>query len=210
MSLGNFYNMLAAAWMPLAILAADYQMRRGGWPGAGLFSGALTMQFFAGEPLTSMATVALALGWVLGFYADWRGPIQSMVNRVLAGRFLLVLLLTVGLAAVQLLPALWHLGKTDRPSLSFEVSFFWSLHPLKLLDVLLPRFWGDALSHWHLPWLYLDGREPLLLSLFIGILPIGLALVAVLVGRGHKGVPPPGVQRNAGVGCLTLIGQSQP
>ena len=187
MSLGNFYNMLAAAaWMPLAILAADYQMRRGGWLGAGLFSGALTMQLFAGEPLTSMATVALALGWVMGFYADWRGPIQSMVNRVLAGRFLLVLLLTVGLAAVQLLPALWHLGKTDRPSLSFEAGFFWSLHPLKLLDVLLPRFWGDALSHWHLPWLYLDGREPLLLSLFIGILPIGLALVAVLVGRDHS------------------------
>ena len=186
MSLGNFYNMLAAAaWMPLAILAADYQMRRGGWLGAGLFSGVLTMQFFAGEPLTSIATVALALGWVMGFYADWRGPIQSMVNRVLAGRFLLVLLLTVGLAAVQLLPALWHLGKTDRPSLGFEAGFFWSLHPLKLLDILLPRFWGDALSHWHLPWLYLDGREPLLLSLFIGILPIGLALVAVLVGRDH-------------------------
>ena len=186
MSLGNFYNMLpAAAWMPLVILAADYQMRRGGWLGAAVFSGALTMQFLAGEPLTGMATVGLALGWALAFYADWRGPIQSAVNRVLAGRFLLGLLLTTGLSAVQLLPVLVHLGKTQRSSLRFEAGFYWSLHPLKLLDVLLPRFWGDALSHWHLPWLYLDGREPLLLSLFIGIIPLGLALVAVVVRRDH-------------------------
>ncbi len=186
MSLGNFYNMLAAAaWMPLVILASDYQMRRGGWAGAAVFSGALTMQFFAGEPLTGIASVALALGWVLGFYADWRGPIQSAANRVLAGRFLLALLLTAGLSAVQLLPVLWHVGKTGRTSLSFETGLFWSLHPLKLLDMLLPRFWGDALSHWHLPWLYLDGREPFLLSLFIGIIPVGLALVAVLVCRDH-------------------------
>ena len=186
MSLGNFYNMLAAAaWMPLVILAADYQMRRGGWTGAAVFSGALTMQFFAGEPLTGMASVSLALGWVLAFYANWRGPLQATANRVLAGRFLLALLLTVGLAAVQLLPVLWRLGETGRAPLHFGAGFYWSLHPLKLLELLLPRFWGDVLSHWHLPWLYLDGREPFLLSLFIGVIPVGLALVAVLV-RGDR------------------------
>jgi len=62
-SLGAFYNLLpAVAWMPLAVLAADYQMRRGGWKGTGALAGALTLQVFAGEPLTSLATAAMALG----------------------------------------------------------------------------------------------------------------------------------------------------
>ena len=184
MSLGNFYNLPpATAWMPLAVLAADYQMRRGGWRGAGLVATCLALQVFAGSPLISLITIALVFGWAVAFYGDFPAPIWAGANRRLFGRFLWGLMLAGALAAVQLLPILWYLRQTERAgSLAPQVSLFWSLHPLKFVEMLSPQFWGDPFFDVGLPWLFLEGWElDLLLSVFIGIVPLALALVAVLV-----------------------------
>ena len=190
MSLGNFYNLLpATAWMPLAILAADYQMRRGGWRGAGLFAASLAFQLFAGGPLISLATVGLALGWAIAFYADFRAPFWTGANRRLFGRFLLGLVLAGVLAAVQLLPALWHLPHTQRAGhFAYQHGLFWSLHPLKFVEMLSPHFLGDPFFDVGLPWLYLEGRALYLFpSVFIGIVPLALAMVAILVRTATGG-----------------------
>lgn len=182
MSLGNFYNMLpAVAWMPLAVLAADYQMQRGGWRGGGLLAASLALQFFAGEPLTSIATTAIVLGWMVAFYGDLRAPLWTAANRLVFRRFVFAVVLALGLSAIQLFPALRHAPLTGRAAdLTYERSFFWSLHPLKFLEILCPEFWGNPLWDSGQPWLYMDGREPYLLSVFIGLVVLTLALVAVL------------------------------
>ncbi len=183
MSLGNFYNMLpAVAWMPMVVLAADYQMRHGGWRGAGLFAASLALQLFAGEPLTSLATAALALGWCITFHGEGRSCFWNAANRAVLARFAGGVALAIGLAAIQVFPALRHAPLTGRTTyLTFERSFFWSLHPLKLAEMLCPELWGNPISDADLPWLYLEGREPyLLLSVFLGLAPLALALVAVL------------------------------
>jgi hypothetical protein len=197
-SLGAFYNLLpAVAWMPLAVLAADYQMRRGGWKGAGALAGALTLQVFAGEPLTSLATAALALAWALAFHGDARAAAWAGMNRRVLGRFLLALLLAAGLSAIQVVPALWHMPDTVRGSFGFDQTLFWSLHPLKCLELVLPDFLGNPLYD-ATPWIYLEGREVyFLLSVFIGIVPLALAVMGIsdfgfriadftLRGRGSK------------------------
>jgi len=188
-SLGAFYNLLpAVAWMPLAVLAADYQMRRGGWKGAGALAGALTLQVFAGEPLTSLATAALALGWALAFHGDARAAAWAGMNRRVLGRFLLALLLAAGFSAIQVVPALWHMPDTVRGSFGFDQTLFWSLHPLKGLELVLPDFLGNPLYD-STPWIYLEGREVyFLLSLFIGIVPLALALLGIAdcVRRGGR------------------------
>jgi hypothetical protein len=188
-SLGAFYNLLpAAAWMPLAVLAADYQARRGGWKGAGALAGALTLQVFAGEPLTSLATAALALGWVLAFHGEARAGPWAGANRRVLARFLLALLLAAGLSAIQVVPALWHMPDTARGSFGFDQTLFWSLHPLKCLELALPDFLGNPLSD-STPWMYLEGREVyFLLSLFIGIVPLALAVMGIsdCVRRGGR------------------------
>ncbi len=185
MSLGNFYTLPpAAAWMPLAVLAADFQMRRGGWKGAGLFAASLTLQLFAGEPLTSIATVGLALGWSIALYGDLGARFWAGANRLVFSRFLFGLALAGGLAAVQLFPALWHLRHTERAAhLTYQHSFFWSLHPLRFVEMLIPEFWGNYLAEAGLLWLHLEEREPYLLSVFVGIVPLALALVAALAYR---------------------------
>ena len=190
MSLGNFYNLLpATAWMPLAVLAADYQMRRGGWRGAGLVATCLALQVFAGSPLTSLVTIALVLGWAVAFYGDFPAPFWAGANRRLFGRFLWGLMLAGGLAAVQLVPTLWHLRHTQRAGhFVYQHGLFWSLHPLKFVEMLSPQFWGDPFFDAGLPWLYLEGRELYLFpSVFIGIVPLALAMVAVLVRTATGG-----------------------
>ncbi len=187
MSLGNFYNVLpATAWMPLAVLAADYQMRRGGWRGAGLVATCLALQVFAGSPLISLVTIALVLGWAIAFYGDFAASFWAAANRRLFGRFLWGLMLAGGLAAVQVVPTLWHLRHTQRAGhFTYQHSLFWSLHPLKFVEMLSPQFWGDPFLDEGLPWLYLEGRELYLFpSVFIGLVPLALAMVAVLVRRG--------------------------
>ena len=190
MSLGNFYNVLpATAWMPLAVLAADYQMRRGGWRGAGLVATCLALQVFAGSPLTSLVTIALVLGWAIAFYGDFAAPFWAGANRRLFGRFLWGLMLAGGLAAVQVLPTLWHLRHTQRAGhFTYPHGLFWSLHPLKFVEMLSAQFWGDPFFDARLPWLYLEGHELYLFpSVFIGIVPLALAMVAVLVRTATGG-----------------------
>ena len=175
-SLCSFYNFLpAVAWMPAALLAADSYTRQGGWRRAATFAGAMTMQFFAGEPLTSLATAVLALAWMMAF-----APPGPLARRAALGRFALGGLLALGLSAAQLLPAAAHIRYTERAAgLDYQHALFWSLHPLKLLELLLPDFWSSPITTAKVPWVYMDGVEALLLSLFIGVVPVGLALAGV-------------------------------
>ena len=179
MSLGNFANFLpAAAWMPFAILATDRLMRRGGIGAAALCGGCLATQLFAGEPLTSIATVLLALGWSLAIHGDRRNPF-GRTNRIVLGRLLGSVVLAAGFAAVQVLPAFWHARHTERAQFTYDSTFVWSLHPLRLLEVLIPGLWGNPVMPPPQPWGGLEGREPFLLTVGLGIAPIALALLAI-------------------------------
>ena len=181
MSLGNFANFLpAAAWMPFAILATDRLMRRGGVGAAALCGACFAAQIFAGEPLTSIATVLLALGWSLTFHGDRRAGPLARANRVVVGRLLGSLVLAAGFSAVQVLPALWHARHTERAQFSYESTFVWSLHPLRLLEVLIPGLWGNPVTPPPQPWGGLEGRDPFLLSVALGIAPLAFALLAIL------------------------------
>ncbi len=185
MSLGNFSNVLAAtAWIPLVMLAADRQAERGGWRATAVLSASLAIQLFAGEPLISILTTGLALGWVIFLHGDLRLRFWTGSNRRLAGHFFLALVFAGGLAALQLLPALAHLPVAERTTkLEFSEAFTWSLHPLKLLEMLLPGFFGNAFFSWRLPWIYMEGAPSFLLSVFVGIVPLALAFLAALTRR---------------------------
>jgi len=180
MSLGNFANFLpAAAWMPFAILATDRLMRRGGVGAAALCGGCFAVQIFAGEPLTSITTAFLALGWSLTFHGDRRGGLFGRANRLVLGRLLGSLALAAGFAAVQVLPAFSHARHTERAQFTYDSSFVWSLHPMRLLEVLIPGLWGNPVTPPPQPWGGLEGREPFLLAVGLGIAPLAFALLAI-------------------------------
>lgn len=188
MSLGNFYNVLpAAAWMAPAVLACDYLMRHGGWRGATLFAATMTFQLFAGEPFTSIATTGLTLAWAITFYGDLHAAPWAGANRRLFLRYAGAFAILAGFSAVQVFPALYHMRFTERAAqLTYLHTFFWSMNPLKFIEMVLPEFWGTPISDEGVPWLYLEGSEPFfLLSMFIGIVPLALALAAVSARRSR-------------------------
>ncbi|MBZ5513337.1 MAG: YfhO family protein, partial [Acidobacteriia bacterium] len=179
LSLGNFYNhVAAAAWIPWALLATDRALgSRSGRPWAALTL-ILALQFLAGEPFTLIATFGLALAYA--FYRH--GSLQrlfSTENRRIVTAFALVGVLMVALSAMQLLPAIDLLANSRRGTqgLPFKETAFWSFHPLSLLEVVMPDFYGrglEAASPW--TWALSGVHGPYFPSVFIGFVPLFLAL----------------------------------
>ena len=196
-SLGSLQNLLAsAAWIPLAVWAALCSTRRGG-PAA--IAGAAVLAavvLVGGEPV--LIGTAVGLGAILVCFDPRAGGAGCGVRLArLAGIWM-----GAGVAAAaQILPAAELLRHAERgQGLSLAEAQKWSLHPLRLPELLAPgwigdptaigsdRFWGGALFPTGLPFLlgiYVGG--PLLLLALAGIgsrgrgrLPLALGIAALL------------------------------
>ncbi len=190
LSLGNFYNHIAAAaWIPWALLLADRALETRSWRPWILLTMVFTLQFLAAEPFTLMVTFGLALA--LAFYK--KGSFRSLLGpanrRILLG-FVLVGGLMLALSAMQLLPSLDLLQHSRRGNegLPFNETTSWSFHPLALLEVVIPDFFGRPLEAPSLWTLVLNCRNtPYLLSAFLGFIPLFFALAGWSLGRDrHK------------------------
>jgi hypothetical protein len=211
LSLGNFYNHAAcAAWMPWALLATDRAVRRVGASGArpeaerrsalhALTGGAavrpwilltlvFSLQFLAAEPFTFIATFSLCLAYALYLRGTRRALMSRSNLRILAG-FVLVGCFMLALSAFQFLPSLELLRNSRRGAqglLSRETSN-WSLHPLLLMEMLVPGFYGPALTSptsWNA--IADDGSAPYFISVFLGFVPLFFALAGWAFGRDRR------------------------
>ena len=191
LSLGNFYNhVAAAAWIPWALLATDRAVgSRSGRSWAALTL-VFALQFLAGEPFTLIATFGLSVAYA--FYQ--RGSLQRLFageNRRIATAFALVGILMATLAAIQLLPAtdLLESSRRGTQGLPFMETAFWSFHPLSLFEVVMPDFYGRALeapSPW--TWALSGVHGPYFPSIFIGFVPLFLALAGWAFARDRRSV----------------------
>jgi len=212
LSLGNLYNQAAAAsWIPWALLATDCAVRRRSrraWIPLGVV---FALQFLGAEPLTLYATVALSLSYALlhawshrrPASASWAAsnerPLRCTVRVLLA--FGAVGLIMLALSAVQLLPSLDVLYRARRgvSGLPYGEVVYWSLHPLSLLELVLPGLFGSAFDPSPL-WTYvLAGRnQPYYVSIFVGFVPLLLAWLGWSEGRGRR-------RMFAGFGAILLL-----
>ncbi len=136
LSLLDAYTLFCSmAWFPWVLAFGDAALRRPagpGWRRPALLAGlALTMQLLNGEPSTvvvsGLALLALAAG---AGRAAWRVLVPPLV--------------AAALAAVQLLPAAGRLAGTVRSrGLAPQEATFWSSPPERLVELVLPRFFGD-------------------------------------------------------------------
>ncbi|HUI40705.1 MAG TPA: YfhO family protein [Terriglobia bacterium] len=180
LSLGNLYNQVAAAaWIPWALLATDYAVRgrsRRPWI---LLAVVFAVQFLGAEAFTLLATAAIALAFALSQIAGTGSARARRVVRVVLA-FAAVGALMLALSAVGLMPALevLHRARRGTTGLPFGETVYWSLHPLSLLDSVLPGFFGGVLDSPSL-WTYvLAGRnQPYYVSVFVGFVPLFLACV---------------------------------
>lgn len=192
LSLGDFYNQAAcAAWIPWALLATDYAIRaprgrsRRPWI---LLAGVFTLQFLAAEPLTLLATFGLSFAYALAIGGNLRRPWSAANGRIVAA-FVLVGALMLGLGAVELFPSLdlLHHSRRGVSGLPFNEVAYWSLHPLTLLDMVVPEFFGSVFDAPTL-WTSVLGNhnQPYYPSLFVGFIPLFFALLGWALGKNPR------------------------
>ena len=189
LSLGNLYNHAAcAAWMPWALLATDRAVQGRTVRPWILLTLVFSLQFLAAEPFTLLATFGLCLAYAL-YLRGTRRPFASAANfRVLTG-FALVGCLMVALCAVQFLPSAELLSQSRRGAqgLRYSQTSKWAVHPLLLMEMLVPDFYGPALispTKWNA--MVEDGDSPYFLSVFIGFVPFFFALAGWALGRDRR------------------------
>jgi hypothetical protein len=199
-SLASLHNVLAAfAWVPLGVWA----LLRGTATGSGRFLAlagvCCAVVLMAAEPASLLAFLILA-GTLL-LTGDGRGG-RTPPRRALA---VLGFVLIAGglLACVQILPAQALLPLTPRgPGFPPEEGLKWSLQPVRLLEMVLPRLFGDPTrlspGAWWGRFLF-EGGYPLLLSVYVGLAPLLLA-GAALAERGA------GEVRRRALGVAALCG----
>ncbi|MFN8534313.1 MAG: YfhO family protein [Dehalococcoidia bacterium] len=186
---GHPNQLAASAWIPIVFVLFEQACRRRSFPlvvAAGL---ALAAQFLAGHTQETYLTLValgmfcafqLLLGTKRALVMGLPSPAGWRAHLLLAGRMLsrwaaeisfvtlafgVMLTVGVGLAAAQLVPTLELSGESIRAGgLSFKEVTSFSLRPWELLRALMPGYLENPFSE------YLA---------YVGILPLGLALVAL-------------------------------
>jgi hypothetical protein len=126
----NVLYLMAAATLPWAFWAVDRFVAAPTPSAAGLSALVLALILFAGDPQAFSVCCALVLVWMFARHPG--APVRTAARNVA-----IVMLLTAGLAAIQLLPALHTLSQGGMAHQSPAVVLRWSVHPLRLLEMLV-------------------------------------------------------------------------
>jgi hypothetical protein len=147
-----------------------------------------SLQFLAAEPFTLIATFSLCLAYAL-YLRGTRRPLASAANlRIFLG-FVLAGCLMIALCAAQFLPSADLLSHSRRGAhgLRYGETSTWSFHPLLLMEMLVPDFYGPALTSptkWNT--LLEDFNSPYFISLFAGFVPLFFALAGWALARDRR------------------------
>ena len=178
LSLGNAWNHLAAAaWIPWVLLAADTALASGGTRRVLVWGVAWAFQIVAGSPDVVVMTAVLvaACGARLWDWQRWVGP----ANRRAASTGLAAGAVALALSAGQWLPSLELAARSDRWNLAIPERTYWSIHPVGLLQTIVPVFWYEIPLNAHWRAALFEAREPFLFSVYLGIPMLALAALAL-------------------------------
>jgi hypothetical protein len=147
-----------------------------------------SMQFLAAEPFTLIATFGLCLAYALYIRGTSR-PLASATNLRSVTGFVLAGCLMIALCAAQFLPSTELLSHSRRGAqgLRYSETSNWSFHPLLLMEMLVPDFYGPALTSptkWNA--LAEDGNSPYFVSVFTGFVPLFFALAGWALSEDRR------------------------
>jgi len=190
---GNLNMIAVAAWLPLVFLLFHHSL--GGFsqnqtifctPNYGL--AAASGVILAIATLAGHIQITLFILLTLGLYSLFY-IYTIILNRssfsILRSSFLkpflpllMTLFIMVGLTALLLLPAYEMSQYTRRVELPYTEAAQYSLHPVQMIGLLMPNYFGrDPALHWG-PWSRVETG-------YIGILPLMLAMIGLILSRNH-------------------------
>lgn len=188
LSLGNFINFpWAIAVVPWALYAADLLAER---VTARRFAGlafAFALLFLAGESATLLGGAGLTVLYAAvgsSVASTTKDRVRAVATVCAAG------MVSILLSAVQLLPLLETVALSVRAiDSNHRIQRFWSLHPMTLVETVAPQLFGNPVAPFTAgDWLRSlnGGREPLMLSVYLGVGVVVLALLGALAWRRRR------------------------
>ena len=174
-----------AALAPWVLWAVVRYVREGsGWRFS-LLALLVAIMTLAGEPVTLAAFLAVA--GLCGFVVEARRDAEFARRIVLAA---IAMVAGILLSAIQMAPLFEAVARSGRANQMASAALYWSLHPARLLEVIVPVPFGDSthLPVQYAPWYAaLDsGRDPFLISHFLGVAVLGLAALGAVHGATRR------------------------
>jgi hypothetical protein len=179
-ALSLFHHYAGAAWMPWVLAALESLLRRPGPRSAAALGLAAGAQLLAGSGDLALATAIAAAARTAWHLVRSRPALATA--RPLVPPVCLAAVLAAALGSAQWMPTLEQASRSDRTALG-DARTYWSLHPLSLADLAVPRLVAGApLSPSRREELF-EGRAPLLECLYAGAVVLALAAL----GGGDRG-----------------------
>lgn len=176
----------STALVPWVVWRVNAVVARGSAPAVGALALAFGVLALAGEPMTLLATATLAIA-VAAFgerpdAAGWTGRGRSVALVLVAGA------LGAAIASFMLLPLAEAVSGSER--VARYDSNLWAIAPPAFLETLLPQVYGSSLEPVEtiLGWfrLFNDRREPLFLSLYLGLPAVLLAVAGAAAATNRR------------------------
>jgi hypothetical protein len=180
-----------AAWFPVVLLLFRRTLRDARWHWVFLTGLALGHSTLAGFPQLTLFLYLLLFAFFVFELLTEYPPARILSAPALhtAVRAAAVIVVSVAIAALQLLPTLELSPQSQRAEITYDKSTEGSLSPGQLLTLFYPKFFGTSDAHryaYHGPGPYWHYWET---CVYLGILPLLLATMALALWRQHRYVP---------------------
>ena len=187
----NLYNIVpAVALMPWMAWGFKRAVDNPRWPRIVVFSTIVAVQVLAFEPLMIQCEIMLLGGLAILAILSSENRRTTLRNTAWVG--VAGGSCAAGISAVQVLPSLELIARSARGAgFSLEDSSTWSTHPMDLINLVVPNFFGNPfVIGYARSWgeSYHHGREGYLVSCFIGASTVVIALVGLLSARKRLSV----------------------
>ncbi|MFQ5716141.1 MAG: YfhO family protein [Nitrospinales bacterium] len=174
LSVMNFYNHFqSAVWMPLILLFFQKYLEKGQVRDFLATVACLTCQTLAGSPENSVMTVLLVYG-----YSIIMAPAKTRISGIPRRTLILggVTLLSLGLAAIQLLPTYALIKESVRNvGMDFADHAKWSLQPYSVGTLLLPESFSSFME------IRPRMADTFFLSVYMGVFPVAFLCLGLTV-----------------------------
>lgn len=179
---GHLSNICTMAWLPLLFLSAEgfLQTRKLKWAavlgliaGIQLLAGHWQYVYYSGVWLTVYGLGRLIIGIRLK-KREWK---------LLTVGVVVCLVIALGLAAIQILPALSVSGDSFRKELDIQWASAFSLPPINLITFIIPGYLGDTIGS-----LYWGRYYFWEMCGYLGFIPLVLALFSLLLRKDRMAI----------------------
>ena len=195
-ALGLYHHFAGAALMPWVLWALEGLLQHASARRAIVLGTLAAGQVLAGSGDLVLMT-ALAASARLALHV---GGARARGMGALVPRLALAAALAASLSAVQWLPTVERGASGLRAAQDYRTVTYWSLHPVSLVDLGVPRLVSEATLSREERLRLFEGREPLFSCLYLGVVTLALGALA-LVLRERLALP-----LAAGASLFVLLG----